>query len=195
MNKTLDFYNLNYDEYFNSTVNGNMNKQYDDFLDGIPKKGLIMDLGCGSGRDSKYFLKNGYRVVSIDGSKSLAKKASEYLSQEVLVMDFNDVLYKNKFDGIWACASLLHIPKDEFIFVMNNLLFSLKRKGKMYISLKEGIGESYEGDRFYQYYSDDEIRKIISNIGGLKLTKSYSSQSVTNPNENRRWNNYFFIKE
>ena len=110
---TLDYYNKNSEEYFNSTLNVDMTNTYKEFLKLVPEGGKILDLGCGSGRDSMNFMKLGYEVTAVDGSKELAKKASVLLGKEVIVNTFEELELKEKFHGIWACASLLHIKRED----------------------------------------------------------------------------------
>ena len=88
---TLDYYNKNSEEYFNSTLNVDMTNTYKAFLKLLPKGGKILDLGCGSGRDSMNFMKLGYEVTAVDGSKELAKKASALLGKEVIASTFEEL--------------------------------------------------------------------------------------------------------
>ena len=88
---TLDYYNKNASEYFEQTLNGNFTENYEKFLSRIPQNAYILDLGCGSGRDSKYFIENGYKVKAIDGSIEMCKLASEYIGQEVECMKFDEL--------------------------------------------------------------------------------------------------------
>ena len=118
---TLDYYNKNSEEYFNSTLNVDMTNTYKEFLKLVPEGGKILDLGCGSGRDSMNFIKLGYEVTAVDGSKELAKKASALLGKEVIASTFEELELKEKFHGIWACASLLHIKREDLKTVLSNL--------------------------------------------------------------------------
>ena len=164
MNNTINYYNKNAKEYFQNTINGNMKLSYDTFLKHIPKGGYILDFGCGSGRDSKYFLDYGYKIKAIDGSKELCLLAENYINQKVENMCFRELNDINIYDGIWCCASLLHIEKTELLEVLNKIIIALKDNGIMYISIKEGTGEEITNERYFKYYTKEEFINILVNV-------------------------------
>ena len=174
---TLDYYNKNSEEYFNSTLNVDMTNTYKAFLKLVPKGGKILDLGCGSGRDSMNFIKLGYEVTSVDGAKKLAKKASVLLGNEVIVSTFEELELKEKFHGIWACASLLHIKREDLKIVLNNLYNNLDDKGVFYMSFKYGEKEYVDDkNRYFNCFTDESIISFINentkyNILGLYITE------------------------
>ena len=174
---TLDYYNKNSEEYFNSTLNVDMTNTYKPFLKLVPKDGKILDLGCGSGRDSMNFMKLGYEVTAVDGSKELAKKASALLGNEVIVSTFEELELKEKFHGIWACASLLHIKKEDLKIVLNNLYNNLEDNGVFYMSFKYGEKEYVDDkNRYFNCFTDESIISFINentkyNILGLYITE------------------------
>ena len=174
---TLDYYNKNSEEYFNSTLNVDMTNTYKAFLKLLPKGGKILDLGCGSGRDSMNFMKLGYEVTAVDGSKELAKRASVLLGKEVIVSTFEELELKEKFHGIWACASLLHIKREDLKIVLNNLYNNLDDNGVFYMSFKYGE-QAYVDDknRYFNCFTDESIISFINentkyNILGLYITE------------------------
>ena len=118
INNTLDFYNNNSKSYIESTLSVDMSHLYKDFLKYIPKDGHILDLGCGSGRDSLEFIKKGYNITAVDGSKELAIATSEIIGKEVICSRFEDLQLTETFYGIWACASLLHVNKNYIVDVI-----------------------------------------------------------------------------
>ncbi len=174
---TLDYYNKNSEEYFNSTLNVDMTNTYKPFLKLVPKDGKILDLGCGSGRDSMNFMKLGYEVTAVDGSKELAKKASVLLGKEVIVSTFEELELKEKFHGIWACASLLHIKREDLKTVLNNLYNNLDDNGVFYMSFKYGEKEYVDDkNRYFNCFTDESIIGFINentkyNILGLYITE------------------------
>lgn len=174
---TLDYYNKNSEEYFNSTLNVDMTNTYKAFLKLVPKGGKILDLGCGSGRDSMNFMKLGYEVTAVDGSKELAKKASALLGKEVIASTFEELELKEKFHGIWACASLLHIKREDLKTVLNNLYNNLEDNGVFYMSFKYGEKEYVDDkNRYFNCFTDESIISFINentkyNILGLYITE------------------------
>lgn len=175
---TLNFYNQYAGQYFSQTVNAQMREQYERFLPFIQKEGSILDLGCGSGRDSYYFKQKGYQIVAVDGSKELAKYASKLLGQPVINQLFHEINFNNQFDGIWACASLLHIPHNQMLDILTKMKKSLKSEGIIYISVKEGQGCLVEGERFFQYYSTEQLENTITQCKGLKVESLWKTIEV-----------------
>lgn len=174
---TLDYYNKNSEEYFNSTLNVDMTNTYKEFLKLVPEGGKILDLGCGSGRDSMNFMKLGYEVTAVDGAKELAKKASALLGKEVIASTFEELELKEKFHGIWACASLLHIKREDLKTVLNNLYNNLEDNGVFYMSFKYGEKEYVDDkNRYFNCFTDESIISFINentkfNILGLYITE------------------------
>lgn len=190
---TLDYYNENALDYFNTTVNADMDKQYKLFLKYLRKTGRILDLGCGSGRDTLYFKKLGYDVDAIDGSKKLCELATQYTKIPVKCMKFDELDAKDYYDGIWACSSLVHIPKKELIETLKKIRKALKDDGIFYVALKSGIGEEILEGRYFSYIEKNEFEKII-NLLDFKLIDFLSAKSVTNKEEKRYWNSYILKK-
>ena len=132
MNETITYYNQNAEEYFNNTVNVSMQELYDQFEAYLKFGDKILDLGCGSGRDSRYFLSRGYDVVPVDGSKELCLLAGNYIGMDVRNITYEELDYNNEFDAVWACASLLHVESDKLFDVFSRIKTSLKDKGVIY---------------------------------------------------------------
>ncbi len=141
MTNSLDYYDQHAAEFFAATVLVDMGELHKRFLAHVPAGGLILDAGCGSGRDARVFLEKGFRVVAFDASASLAALAGRHIGQEVQVRGFADVAERACYDGIWACASLLHLPTAEIPAAILSLWNALKPGGAFYFSLKQGCGE------------------------------------------------------
>ncbi len=161
---TLKYYNDNAQTYFEQTKNLELAKLYDRFLKHLPSDAYILDFGCGSGRDSKYFLDKGYRVDAIDGSTEMCKLASEYIKQEVICKDFEELNEANKYDGIWACSSILHIEKENLPNILIKMINALKVDGVIYISFKLGTGSKVIEGRYFNYMTMEEIIDLINSV-------------------------------
>ena len=148
-----------------------MGGTYVDFLAYIPQGGRILDVGFGSGRDLAYFSKQGYLAHGIDLVEEFVLRArKEGLSAKV--GDFHDLPFKEEFDGIWACASLLH--SDNLPLAFENLSRALKVGGVFYLSMKYGKGKGMDGERFYQYVDEEMLISLAKNSGLTveKVTKT-----------------------
>ena len=168
--ETLSFYDSNAEQYVAETIDLDISENRDIFLTYIPKAGHILDLGCGSGRDSRFFIDNNYSVTAVDGSKKIAKVASDYIGQEVELKTFQELDYKYQFDGVWACASLLHCPKSEITDVFFKIKQALKVNGIVYMSFKYGQGERVdERGRFFNDYIESELSDLITVQAGLNI--------------------------
>lgn len=188
MKKTQDFYNQNAAEFFEGTVAADMMQNYKPFLERLPKGAKILDAGCGSGRDSLAFKKLGYEVTAIDGSEELCKLASKYIGQEVKHIQFQELDFENEFDGIWACATLLHVPSQELSVVIESLVKALKKDGVLYVSFKYG---DFEGERNGRYFHDltEEKAEELFTVGGLKVEKMWITSDVREGRGDEKWVN------
>ncbi|MFA2944075.1 class I SAM-dependent methyltransferase [Acinetobacter pittii] len=138
MNQTLNYYNQNATEFFNTTLNVDMESLYQAFIQYLPQDAFILDLGCGSGRDTLAFKRKGYRVEALDYLKELVALASQQTGQQVRLESFYDLSDQSKFDGIWECASLLHCERHRLDEVIGKLITALKPNGMLYMLFKYG---------------------------------------------------------
>ena len=192
--KTIEYYNSKAEEFYESTVNADMSDQYYLFEKYLGDGTHILDCGCGSGRDSKHFLENGFKVTAIDGSEELCKKASELTGLEVKHMYFQDLNFDNDFDGVWACASLLHVEKDRLPDVLKKITRVLKGGGVLYASFKYGDFSGERNGRFFTDLDDKSFETLIADIPELVLKEKYISTDVRPGRENDRWLNAIVIK-
>lgn len=161
---TIKYYNDNAQSYYDNTVNADMSDCYNKFLQYIPDGGTILDAGCGSGRDSKYFMSKGYDVTAIDGSAELCKLASHNIGKPVECLNFLDMDYDKDFDGIWACASLLHVDKKDIEAVIRKMYLALDNTGHIYASFKYGESDRIQGDRYFNDYNEETIKKLFKDF-------------------------------
>lgn len=192
--KTIEYYNSNAEEFYKATVNADMSAQYKLFEKYLGGGAHILDCGCGSGRDSKHFLENGFGVTAIDGSEELCKKASELAGLEVKHMYFQDLNFDNEFDGVWACASLLHIEKGELPDVLTKITKALRGGGVLYVSFKYGDFSGERNGRFFTDLDDESFETLIADIPELVLKEKYISTDVRAGRKNEHWLNAIVIK-
>ncbi len=192
-NLTLDYYNGNSESYASSTVSADMSVLCDEFLRLIPD-GAVLDLGCGSGRDSKYFLSHGRNVISVDGSNELCRLAGEFLGHEVICADFREYTPREIFAGIWASASLLHLEEGEILRVVKRLSGFLSDNGIFYMSFKHGKFSGIRDGKYYTDFDEERITRIIDNVKGLEIIRLKISDDVRKDFAGQKWLNVFCRK-
>ncbi len=193
---TLEYYNKNAKIYCEQTLEGNMQENYDKFLQHLPSNAYILDFGCGSGRDSKYFIENGYKVKAIDGSIEICKLASKYINQEVTCMNFKELEDINTYDGIWACSSILHIEKEKLPNILNKMINALKVNGIIYTSFKIGEGFEIKEEKYYNYLTKNEMIQILKDLNrNVKLIDYFETlPSTKRIAKNTIWGNFIIKK-
>ena len=193
-NKTLDYYNKNAETFVSGTVSVDFKQTQDRFLNRLKPGDSILDFGCGSGRDTKYFLEKGFLVDAIDGSSELCKIAGEYTGLEVKQMLFQELDSVEKYDGIWACSSILHLPKNELKPVLRKMGTALKENGIVYTSFKYG---DFEGERNGRYFTDLTIEmftEFIQDVDNLKLEEYWMTGDVRPGRGEEKWLNLILQK-
>ena len=165
-NPTLDYYNKYAVEFSKDTFDVKFTETQDLFLSLLKPNSCILDFGCGSGRDTRYFLQQGYRVEAIDGSKSLCEIAQKNTGIPIRQMLFQDLRESDEYDGIWACSSILHLPKNELTTVMKKMIRALKKNGIIYTSFKYG---DFEGERNGRYFTDFTEKSFAEFLEKLKI--------------------------
>jgi len=168
------FYQKKATSYAQETTGVDLESLYLRFLQHLQPNSHILDLGCGSGRDSRYFLNHGFEVTALDGSSELAKIAENLIKRPVHVGLYQDMLFDNEFDAIWACASLLHCPEDQILSVLSRVNKALKKDGVFYASFKWGDGESCDTlGRFFNNYTGEQLQALLNNIGGFDIIECW----------------------
>lgn len=191
---TLNYYNENAREFTYGTVNVNFTEIQDLFLAYMPEGGKILDFGCGSGRDTKYFLNKGYGVDAIDGSDELCKIASEYTGISVKKMKFEELDCIGVYDGIWACASILHVTNNELPTILRKMTDAVKNGGVIYASFKYGEFEGYRNGRYFTYHTEESFKKIIEGIPALVIERLWASDDVRAERGEEQWLNLILRK-
>lgn len=194
MNQTIAYYDKNAEKFCAATRDADMCFCRNKFLSLIGENAHILDAGCGSGRDSKAFLEAGYRVTAMDASAKVCKEAQVLLGQEVICKNFESIDYRQKFDGIWACASLLHVTKEKINDVLKRLWIALKNKGVLYASFKYGEGERVVNGRFFNDYNEFTLKDLIE-INHFQIEEIFITKDVRIGREAERWVNVLARKE
>ncbi|NCC76998.1 MAG: class I SAM-dependent methyltransferase [Clostridia bacterium] len=187
MNDTIRYYDQNADDFVAGTLQADMSEARDRFLDLLQPGTLILDLGCGSGRDSKAFLEQGYQVEAIDGSQELCAAASRLTDLAVRHLTFDQLQEIEKYDGIWACASLLHVPKSEMPSILVRIKAALKPHGIVYISVKEGEFDGLRKGRHFADYREEEFVSLLE-AQKLEIIEHWISEDVR-PDRSEHWIN------
>ena len=187
------YYDSNGEEFFENTVNVDMSPHYKEFLNEIPPNGHILDAGCGSGRDTLMFKSYGYEVTSFDGSTKMCQLASEHANQEVLHLQFQEINFEPIFDGIWASASLLHVPSTELDDVLIRLKNSLKDGGALYASFKYGDFEGQRNGRYFNDFTDKTVEKLFKRLN-FKIMNIWFTYDVREGREDEKWVNILVKK-
>jgi 2-polyprenyl-3-methyl-5-hydroxy-6-metoxy-1,4-benzoquinol methylase len=183
---SIEYYNQNAAEYFEHTVDIDMQESWDEFTALLPEGGSILDLGCGSGRDSAHFISCGFDVTAMDASEEMCELASIHIGQDVLQLSFDEIDFKEVFDGIWACASLLHVPSSKIDNIFNKVIDSLKINGVLFMSFRYGDFEGERGGRYYTDYRTKALKELILKLENLELIELQTCED-SRPNSDKVW--------
>lgn len=171
-----------------------MQENHDRFLLQLSEGGSILDLGCGSGRDSAYFVSCGYDVTAMDASIEMCDLASVHMGQDVLHLSFAEIDFDEVFDGIWACASLLHVPSDEIEDIMAKVIKSIKPNGVLFMSFRYGDFEGERDGRYYTDYNTKKLKELIARFEELELLEIKKCEDIR-PEKDVIWINALVHKK
>lgn len=187
-----NYYDKNAQVYINNTIDCDMSEHYNYFLQYMPNKGKILDIGFGSGRDFRYFLTLGYDVYGIDTSKIFVKKMKEH-NYKVYRKSVERIKYSNEFIGIWACASLIHVKRNNLAKVLKKCLIALEDNGVMYFSFKYGNKEIKKDGRYFNYINEEILFDLQKELD-FKILKYYISSDVRIDRSEEKWLNVIITK-
>ena len=194
MNQTINYYNLNAENFIENTRNVDMHQAQDKFLHLLNEGAAILDFGCGSGRDTKYFLDQGYQVTATDGSAELCRLASAFTGIEVKEMLFQELDEIDTYDGIWACSSILHLPKIELLPVICKMCMALKDSGVIYTSFKYSDFEGVRDGRYFTDFTEDSFKEFIAEIPELTIEDDWITDDVRPGRGDEKWLNLILRK-
>ncbi len=200
MNPVISYYDKNAEEFCRATKDADMSFCRERFLRLLEQRNYvkklesdkfkihILDAGCGSGRDAKVFLDAGYRVTALDASRKICEEAQKLIKQKVYCIKFEELQFQQEFDGIWACASLLHVSFAEINGVLKRLWDALKADGVLYASFKYGEGIRIDNDRLFFNYEETTLKDLMIKNGFL-VEDIFLTQDVREGRENEQWIN------
>lgn len=194
MDNTLEYYNQNAELFVQGTLLVDFKQTQDRFLEKLNAGAYILDFGCGSGRDTKYFLENGYQVDATDGSAELCKMASEYTGISVKQMLFEEFDEIEKYDGIWACSSILHLSKLTLADVLKKMAAALKDGGVVYTSFKHGDFEGVRNSRYFTDFTPEAFEEYMQEIPELRIEEYWITGDVRPGRGDEEWLNLILRK-
>lgn len=195
MDKTNEYYKNNANSFIEATLDIDMSSIYNKFLPLITKEGKILDAGCGSGRDSYYFKNKGFYVIAIDNCNDFVEHTKNYAGVDGQCLSFNQIEYSEKFDGIWACASLLHLDKRELQNAFLRLSKALKYGGVLYSSFKYGTFSGERNGRIFTDMNEQSFSELIKEITDLKIKETWITSDQRKDRDNEKWLNVLIEKK
>ena len=200
MNNTLFYYSQNAADFITSTQNVSMTTIQDSFTSLLPPNAHILDLGCGSGRDSLAFLQKNFTVTALDACKEFCQATKKLTADfqekgriKIIQKTFSELSAFQKYEGLWACSSLLHVPKAELPVIFQKIENSLKPDGIFYCSFKKG---KFEGERNGRYFSDfieEELCTMIEEYTKLSKVRLWLTNDAR-PGKTEIWVNSLWRK-
>ena len=191
--KTIDYYNKHAEEFTASTFEVDMEILYQPFLAELLEGTRILDVGCGSGRDTLAFKNKGYQVYAIDYSEELVKKATRLTGIPIKLQSFYEIDVDEAYDGIWACASLLHCERDRLAEVVGKLITALKPNGVLYISFKYGNGDREKDGRQFTDLNKEQAELLLNQFESVTQLKQWITGDKR-PEHTEQWLNLLWKK-
>lgn len=191
---TIEYYNRNAARFLEDTAGVEFAEIQNVFLNLLPEGALILDFGCGSGRDALEFLKRGYQVEATDGSEEMCRAAAELTGLAVRQMLFQELDGKEKYDGIWACSSILHLSKPELEDVLERMTAALKKNGIIYTSFKYGVFEGERNGRYFTDFTEKTFTEFIKDMIRLRIEKMWITDDVRPRRGEEKWLNMILRK-
>lgn len=195
MDKTLTYYENNAEAFAEGTLDADLAGIRDRFAALMPAGGMLLDLGCGAGRDTRDFLARGFKVDATDGSEQLCRIAAANTGIAVRHMMFNELDAAELYHGIWACASILHLPRPELADAFRRMLRALRPGGYIYTSFKYGDFEGFRGDRYFTDFTEAGFRDFINGIPGGRIVDEWITQDARPEKSAGKWLNLLIRKD
>jgi 2-polyprenyl-3-methyl-5-hydroxy-6-metoxy-1,4-benzoquinol methylase len=190
---SIQYYQDNADDFFDNTINVDMEELYQPFVERLPDNALVLDAGCGSGRDSKAFLDKGFNVEAIDASSEMVKRSRMATGLDVQLKRFDQIDAIKRYDAIWCCASLLHVPENDLIQTMKVLARSLKPNGIWYMSFKYGNEQRENNGRLFTDMNEARFAELIMQVKDLNVLDQWITIDKR-PDRTENWLNALVLR-
>ncbi|MGV2950106.1 class I SAM-dependent methyltransferase [Acinetobacter schindleri] len=191
--KTIDYYNKHAEEFTASTFEVDMESLYQPFLAELPERAYILDVGCGAGRDTLAFENKGYKVDAIDYSEELVERATLLTGIQVKLQSFYEIDEHEVYDGVWACASLLHCERDRLAKVIGLLITALKPNGVLYMSFKYGDSDREKDGRAFTDLDEEQAGALRGQFDHVQQIKQWITVDQR-PDRQEKWLNLLWKK-
>lgn len=190
--ETITYYDRKANAFAQDTAHADVSIMLKEFVEPLPAGASILDWGCGSGRDSRAMLDMGFSVTSTDASKAMCSKASELFGIDAICENFDDLDVDGKFDGIWACASLLHVSMADLPDVLKRAKRALQDEGVLYMSFKYGTFEGMRDGRWFTDMDETALTKLVQR--DFETLRMWITSDVRLGRENEKWLNCLLRK-
>jgi SAM-dependent methyltransferase len=184
---SIQFYEQNAEDFFRRSVDADMARGHAEFTALLKPGARVLDAGCGSGRDALAFSRAGFQVTAMEASAGLAALARAHTGLPIQVMTFDEVDWRDAFDGVWACASLLHVPRAQLAPTVRRLRDALTPGGVFWMSFKYGTEERQAGDRRFTDLDEAGAQALVAEAGGLALISLHVTEDVRADHSGDRW--------
>jgi 2-polyprenyl-3-methyl-5-hydroxy-6-metoxy-1,4-benzoquinol methylase len=190
---SIKYYNDHANQFIQDTFEADMSATYALFTQYLKPEAIILDIGCGSGRDGKYFLSQGFEVYAHDGSEAMVEHARQFLGDKVALAEFSNFSPLEAFgkelifDGLWACASLIHVQEENMINVVNNYVSFLKTEGVFFLSFKLRTENHEKDGRSFTNFTREKLIAFVEQCDDLTVIELQETADVRPGRENEGW--------
>lgn len=190
---SINYYDQNADQFIQDTFYADMSAAYALFTQYLKPDATLLDIGCGSGRDSNYFASQGYTIYAHDGSEAMVEHTRKFLGDKVVVADFSEFdpmrhFGKNIiFDGLWACASLIHVPEENMVNIVNNYMQYAAEGGVFFLSFKLRDKNHEKDGRNFTNFNREKLETLIKQCNGLDILELVETVDVRAGREDEGW--------
>ncbi len=191
---TIDYYDSNAADYTAKTLDVDFAEMQLHFLEKLKEGAFILDFGCGAGRDTKSFLERKFTVDAIDGSERMCEIASKHTWIIIKHMYFQELDEVDKYNGIWACASILHLNREELVDVLRRMARALKDEGIIYASFKYGTFEGERNGRYFTDMTEATFADLMEQIPELVIEDEWITLDVREDRSDEKWLNLILRK-